>query len=91
MKRQLHLDRRADELVRAATDAQEMFSTPELAKWLGVSEQFLEIGRLQGYGPPFVRIAPKMIRYRRVDLVKWLGERVHKRTSEYTPRRRSAR
>jgi predicted DNA-binding transcriptional regulator AlpA len=91
-----HLDRRADAIIRDAKANKspgdpDLFSTRELAKFLAVSEQFLEIGRHQGYGPPFVRIAPKMVRYRRVDVLRWLADRVHARTSEYQPQAQARR
>ncbi len=57
--------------------------TKEVAEWLGVSVQFLEIGRHRGYGPRFVRLGPRKIVYRRADVLHWLGTRTHASTREY--------
>ncbi len=73
-----HLDRRAPAILAANTgDPDELLSTKQLAHRLGVSEQFLEIGRSRGYGygPDFVRLSPRCIRYRWRDVVAWLEER----------------
>jgi hypothetical protein len=50
-------------------------TTRETAQWLNVSTQFLEIGRIQNYGPPATVLAPKVIRYRKNTTLKWLIER----------------
>jgi hypothetical protein len=79
-----HLDRRAARLAAlAVANNDKWYSTAALADWLGVSTQFLEIGRHRGYGPPFKRVTPKMIRYRHGDVMAWLNERSHVCTSEY--------
>jgi hypothetical protein len=79
-----HLDRRAEALIAsAAGGSDDLLSTRELSDWIGVSVQWLEIGRSSGYGPTFVRVSPRCIRYRRGDVVIWLRERTHARTSEY--------
>jgi predicted DNA-binding transcriptional regulator AlpA len=81
-----HLDRRADHLARegaAAGDTDDLLDTKALAAWLGVSTQFLEIGRHRGYGPRFVRLSTRRTRYRRGDVIDWLRERTHAATAEY--------
>ena len=74
-----HLDRRADMIIAQGNmldGADDLLTTAQLATWLGVSVQFLEIGRSRGnYGPPHVLIAPRVIRYRRDEVNKWLRER----------------
>jgi hypothetical protein len=84
----LHLDRRAAQLatVEADKDADGHLTTLQVANWLGVSTQWLEIQRGKEGGPPFLRLAPQMIRYRRDDVVKWLKDREFKRTSQYMDR-----
>lgn len=87
-----HLDRRAVQLATstdAAGPADDLLTTAAVAAWLGVSLQFLEIGRNRGYGPKFVRLTPRMIRYRRGDVVAWLRERAHHSTAEYREGRRA--
>jgi predicted DNA-binding transcriptional regulator AlpA len=74
-----HLDRRAGQLlthVTTATTADDgLLSTQRVAELLGVSEQWLEVGRIKGYGPPFIPLAPRFIRYKRSDVIKWLKRR----------------
>jgi predicted DNA-binding transcriptional regulator AlpA len=85
-----HLDRRADTLAAAgvaAGEGDDLLNTPQLAQWLGVSTQFLEIARHKGIGPAFVRVSPRRIRYRRADVLAWLAERTRSATAEYTKRR----
>ena len=79
-----HLDRRASMLAEiGAGAADDMLTTRDVAEWLGVSVQFLEIARHRGYGPKFVRIGPGRIRYRRADVLAWLEERTFASTSQY--------
>jgi phage terminase Nu1 subunit (DNA packaging protein) len=47
----------------------------ELAKLLDISERTLEGWRRRGDGPPFIRLGPKLARYRLDDVKRWLGER----------------
>jgi len=82
--RRHHLDRRAADLAEAgAGDGDDLLNTTELAEWLQVSEQWLEIGRSKHYGPPFVRLAPTRIRYKRSSVLRWLKEREFSSTSQY--------
>ncbi len=73
----LHLDRRASKLASEARDADpdQLLRTRELADWFGVSVSWVEISRIRGIGPPFVRIAPRMIRYKISSVLRWLEER----------------
>lgn len=79
-----HLDQRAAHLAADGDgDGYDLFSTRQLAAWLGISTQWLEIGRSKNYGPPFLRLAPRMVRYRRADVLAWLATRTHACTAEY--------
>jgi hypothetical protein len=80
-----HIDKRAAAIAAAAAgvDDDQLLSTPQTALWLGVSTQFLEIGRHRGYGPPFERLSARVIRYRRGKVRAWLDERSHQSTKEY--------
>jgi len=83
-----HLDKRASQLAAAGEgESDELLSTQGLAAWLGVSTQWLEIGRHKGYGPPFQKLAPHQVRYRRSAVLKWLNTRTYNCTSEYSKRR----
>ena len=80
-----HLDRRALAIIEAANAGSddELLRTIVVAVWLGVSEEWLEIGRSRGYGPPYHRLSPRRVRYRRGDVKAWLTERAHRHTAEY--------
>jgi predicted DNA-binding transcriptional regulator AlpA len=81
--RRHHLDRRAHALVLEEGSDDDLLNTQEVAAWLGVSIQFLEIGRHQGYGPRYVKIAQRLVRYRRGEVRAWLTKRTRQSTSEY--------
>jgi hypothetical protein len=73
-----HIDRNARETLDQLTvdlEDDTLLSTLQCANWLGVSTQFLEIGRIKGYGPPAVNIAPRVVRYRKTSVLRWLIER----------------
>jgi predicted DNA-binding transcriptional regulator AlpA len=79
-----NLDRRADVIAaRSRGYDDDLLPTVQVADWIGVSHQWLEIGRLKGYGPPYVRVGPRHIRYKRSDVLAWLNERTHASTAEY--------
>jgi hypothetical protein len=87
-----HLDRRAGDIVAASSGAttststsnyDDLLTTQEAADFLRVSPQFLTIGRHRGYGPPYQRVSPRLILYRRGGILDWLKERTHRCTSEY--------
>jgi predicted DNA-binding transcriptional regulator AlpA len=84
-RRSFHLDKRASAI--AATDGGEdgddLLSSQEVSMWLGVSVAWLEIGRSKNYGPSYVRVSSKVIRYKRSDVRAFLNSRVHKSTAEY--------
>jgi hypothetical protein len=87
-----HIDRRASAILAttAGADDDELLSTAQTALWLGCSPQWLEIGRSKGYGPPFDRISPRMVRYRRNLVRAWLDQRTHTSTEEYRQLTRSS-
>ncbi len=79
-----HIDKRADRIVGADIGADdELLSTQAVANWLGVSVQWVEIGRSKNYGPPFRKISARCIRYLRGDVLKWLKARSYASTAEY--------
>ncbi len=61
----------------------QLFCTKSMAKLLGVSTQWLEIGRTKGYGPPFLKLTNRMIRYRASEVKAWLDTKMYNNTSEY--------
>ena len=71
-----HLDKRIPSLIAAGAGApDDLLTTKQVAAWLGVSAQTLEIWRGQGKGPPFVLLAKRSIQYMRSRVLKWLYER----------------
>jgi hypothetical protein len=81
--RRHHLDRRADSIAETGDgDDDDLLTTMAVAAWLGVSAEWIEIGRGQRYGPPFVKIG-RMVRYRRGDVIDWLRSRTYASTADY--------
>jgi hypothetical protein len=80
-----HLDKRASAVAADARDRDpdELLTTAATAEWLGLSSQWLEIGRHRGYGPHYIRLSPRRIRYRRADVLVWLKLRSHQAVAEY--------
>ena len=56
--------------------------TPAAARYLGIAESTLNKMRLTGYGPPFVKVGPRAVAYRKPDLDTWLSARVRRSTSD---------
>jgi hypothetical protein len=85
-----HIDKRAASLKAAAPGGDdELLDTLQLASWLQVSVQWLEIGRSKNYGPPYERLSPTLIRYRRGAVRAWLVEREYASTEQYGKSRRA--
>jgi hypothetical protein len=63
---------KADGVDRLADDLENdtLMTTPETARWLNVSKQFLEIG----YGPPATVLSPKVVRYRKNAVLRAKAE-----------------
>jgi predicted DNA-binding transcriptional regulator AlpA len=70
------IDRRAEALAEDGHGhPDDLLDTPTVAAWLTVSPEWLEIGRSKGYGPKFIKLNPKRVRYRRQDVLDWLISR----------------
>jgi hypothetical protein len=52
-----------------------LLDTASVAVWLGLSTQWLEIARHRGYGPPYVRVTSRLVRYRKGDVIEYLHSR----------------
>ena len=80
-----NIDRRADQVIADSNggDDDDMLSSQEVANWLGVSIQWVEIGRTKKWGPKFHKLSPRKVKYRRGDVRAWLNERKFANTSEY--------
>jgi predicted DNA-binding transcriptional regulator AlpA len=59
------------------TTGDELLNTEQVALWLGMSADYLNLGRSRRhqYGPPFIRVSNKCVRYRRSDVIEWLKSR----------------
>jgi excisionase family DNA binding protein len=69
------------EQIAAREAARDVFDTDGAASYLGVSRQLLELMRVNGGGPRYVKLG-RLVRYRRATLDEWLIERERAHTSE---------
>lgn len=53
-------------------DANDLLTRKEIARILKCSKAWLEVAAHRGYGPKFIHLAPKMVRYRRADLWEFI-------------------
>jgi predicted DNA-binding transcriptional regulator AlpA len=83
--KKFNIDRRAH-AIAIDSEGDALLSTTELANLLGLSEKWCEMARSRGFGPRWVKLSPRRVRYRLSDVRLWLAERVHQRTSEYAAR-----
>lgn len=60
----------------------QLLTTKEAARYLGVSEAFLEKDRWAGARIPFVRIGTRAVRYRQTDLDFHIQSNIKRSTSE---------
>jgi predicted DNA-binding transcriptional regulator AlpA len=60
----------------------ECMRTPEAARYMALSESTLTKMRLTGDGPPFVKVGPRAIAYRKADLNAYIAARVCRSTSD---------
>ena len=58
-----------------------LLTTKEAARFLGVSEAFLERDRWAGAEIPFVRVGSRAVRYQPSALEAFIGSRIRKSTS----------
>lgn len=57
----------------------EYLDTRSAAAYIGMSVQYLEIGRVHGYGPKFVKLG-RAVRYRRAELDSFMQRHERDRT-----------
>ncbi len=63
---------------------EDLITTNQLAAILKVHPQTVHRMRQTGEGPPFERLGPRIIRYKRKKVAQWREQRCHKSTAEYT-------
>jgi hypothetical protein len=81
-----HIDKRAELIAErlAGMPDEMLLSTSDTAMVLDCSEQWLAIGRHHGYGPEYVAVTKNMVRYSIGGLRRFIKERTHRQTCEYT-------
>lgn len=62
--------------------ANNLLTTKEAAKYLGVSKAFLERDRWAGARIPFIKVGSRAVRYRQSDLDAFLDRQVRQSTSD---------
>ena len=67
---------------RNLTSFAQCMRTPEAARYVALSVSSMTKLRLSGDGPPFVKVGPRAVAYRKADLDAWLEARVRRSTSE---------
>jgi predicted DNA-binding transcriptional regulator AlpA len=74
------IDKTADTAIAQAPrgDDDLLLDTASTAVWLGVSHQWLELARCKGYGPRYVKVTNRLVRYRKGDIVEYLKSRTTK-------------
>ncbi len=58
-----------------------LLTQSEVAERLGTSERFLEVRRVTGGGPPFVKVG-RIVRYRPAAVDAWIEQRERTSTSD---------
>ena len=56
----------------------------EAARFLGMTDRFMQHRRQQGDGPRYIAVSARCIRYRRLDLRAWSEARLRSSTSDTT-------
>jgi hypothetical protein len=78
LPQKFHLDKRAPQILKSLEGRadDELLSTPEVAALLGVSKQWLEVGRSLGLGLEYEVLGPRCIKYKIGKIRKFLRWRM---------------
>lgn len=68
--------------VTASTTNEALWDGEETARFLNTSKKFLDTGRCNGEGPPFIRLSARCIRYAPEVVRAWAAQRVRTSTSQ---------
>lgn len=60
----------------------QLLNTQEAARYLGMSEAFLERDRWAGARIPFIKVGSRAVRYRLSDLDSYIASKIRRSTSE---------
>lgn len=69
----------------------DLLDTRQAAEYLNVAHSTLEGWRVRGHGPRYLKLAHRVVRYRRAALDEWLSVREVASTSEADTLERQAR
>lgn len=67
------------EQVAVSLQSEPLLTTKEVALFAGVSEYTMSRYRMDGIGPNYIKLGPKMIRYRRSDVEEWVNKMMAKK------------
>ena len=59
-----------------------LLTPAEAADWLRVSRSYLARLRVAGGGPPYIKLSPRLVVYRREDLEAYVTQRLRRSTSD---------
>lgn len=59
-----------------------LLDTSGAAEFLGLKRRTLEIQRQQGFGPPYIRLGARTIRYLESDLIEHVESKRRRNTSQ---------
>jgi len=78
------------EKTHTQSDPAALLRPSEAADLIGVKTRALEAWRYRGFGPRWVKVSPRVVRYRRADLIEWAESLVRTSTGGDNTGRRSA-
>ena len=58
-----------------------LLTTKEVAEFMGLSAYTLSRYRMDGIGPNYIQVGPKMIRYKRADVEEWVNKMMAKKAN----------
>jgi predicted DNA-binding transcriptional regulator AlpA len=53
---------------------EELMKEEDVAKLLLISHSSMKRLRASGDGPPYIRVSPRVVRYRRRDVLEWMEQ-----------------
>ncbi len=63
-------------------DPEQLMNEHRAAELLGYSIRALQVWRMNGKGPKFIKVSARSIRYRRRDLIDWIDGNTRMSTSD---------
>lgn len=69
------------EQVVTVVQPEPLLTTKEVAAFVGLAEYTLIRYRMDGIGPNYIHLGPRIVRYRRSDIEAWVDKMMEKRES----------